>query len=104
MNMITNCPGCPPERAAVQEPRRTRARLPWLALLPAILFGLAPKCPLCLVAYLSAFGVTVGMASFVLAVLGPLAVASVVLALGVALWRAKRSTSRQEPGGSPLGR
>jgi hypothetical protein len=44
---------------------------------------------LCLVAYLSAFGVTVGMASVALSVLGPLAVASVVLALGFAIWRAK---------------
>jgi hypothetical protein len=42
---------------------------------------------MCLVAYLSAFGVTVGMASLALSVLGPLAVASVVLALGFALWR-----------------
>jgi hypothetical protein len=41
---------------------------------------------LCLVAYLSVFGVTVGMASVALSILGPLAVASVVLALGFALW------------------
>jgi len=44
---------------------------------------------MCLVAYLSAFGVTVGMASVALSVLRPLAVALVVLALGFALWRAK---------------
>jgi hypothetical protein len=54
--------------------------------LPAILYAFAPKCPVCLVAYLSAFGVTVGMASVAPSVLGPLAVASVVLALGFALW------------------
>jgi hypothetical protein len=41
---------------------------------------------MCLAAYLSAFGVTFGMASLALDVLGPLAVASVVLALGFALW------------------
>jgi hypothetical protein len=40
---------------------------------------------MCLVAYLSAFGVTVGMASVALSVLGPLAVASAVLALGFAI-------------------
>jgi hypothetical protein len=62
-------------------------RLPWLALLPAILYALAPKCPLCLVAYLSAFGVTFGMASLALSVLRPLAAALVVFALGFAIWR-----------------
>ncbi len=87
--MIADCPGCAPKGADAREPSRARARLPWLGLLPAILYALAPKCPLCLVAYLSAFGVTVGMASLALSVLGPLAVASVVLALGFALWRAK---------------
>lgn len=87
--MIADCPGCAPAAADVREPSRARARLPWLAVLPAILYALAPKCPMCLVAYLSAFGVTFGMASLALSVLGPLAVASVVLALGFALRRAK---------------
>ena len=62
------------------------------AFVPAILYALAPKCPMCLVAYLSAFGVTFGMASLALSVLGPLAVASVVLALGFVLRRAKVSS------------
>jgi hypothetical protein len=66
---------------------RARTRVPWLALLPAALAAIAPKCPLCLVAYLSAFGVTFGMASFALAVLRPFAVAMVVLALAVILRR-----------------
>lgn len=92
--MIADCPGCARDGADVREPRRARARLPWLGLLPVILYALAPKCPLCLVAYLSAFGVTVGMASLALSVLGPLAIASVVLALGFALWRAKVSSFR----------
>ena len=87
--MSADCPGCAPAAADAPEPRRARARLPWLALLPAILYALVPKCPLCLVAYLSAFGVTVGMASLAVSVLGPLAVALVVLALGFALSRAK---------------
>lgn len=84
--MIADCPGCAPAAADVREPSRARTRLPWLGLLPGILYVLAPKCPLCLVAYLSAFGVTFGMASLALSVLRPLAVASVVLALGFALW------------------
>ena len=87
--MIADCPGCAPAAAGVPEPGRARAGLPWLGVLPAILYALAPKCPVCLAAYLSAFGVTVSVASLTLDVLGPLAVASVVLALGFALWRAK---------------
>jgi hypothetical protein len=87
--MIADCPGCTPAAADVREPRPARAKLPWLAVVPAILYALAPKCPLCLVAYLTAFGVTFGMASLALSVLRALAVASVVLALGFALWRAK---------------
>jgi hypothetical protein len=87
--MIADCPDCAPDGAHVREPSRARARLPWLALLPAILYALTPKCPLCLVAYLSAFGVTFGMASLALSILRALAVASVALALGFALRRAK---------------
>ena len=87
--MSADCPGCAWDGADARGPSRARARLPWLALLPAILYALAPKCPMCLVAYLSAFGVTFGMASVALSVLGPLAAALVMLALGFAIWRAK---------------
>jgi hypothetical protein len=83
--MIANCPGCAPAAADVKEPSRARARLPWLGVLPAIFYAVVPKCPFCLAAYLSAFGVSVGMAGVALSLLGPLAVASVVLALGFAL-------------------
>jgi len=86
--MIADCPGCTPAAADVKSPSRARARFPWLGVLPAILYALAPKCPMCLVAYLSAFGVTFGIASFAVSVLGALAVISVVLAVGFALWRA----------------
>ena len=84
--MTADCPGCAPAAADVPEPGRARARLPWLGVVPAILYAIAPKCPVCLAAYLSAFGVTFGMASLALSILGPLAVISVVLALGFALW------------------
>lgn len=87
--MIAECPGCAPAAAGVREPSRARARLPWLGLFPAILYALAPKCPMCVVAYLSAFGVTFGMASLALSALGPLAVVFAVLALGFALRRAR---------------
>jgi len=102
--MIADCPGCAPAAADVPEPGRARAGLPWLGVLPAILYALAPKCPVCLAAYLSAFGVTVSVASLTLDVLGPLAVASVVLALGFALWRAKVPSFRDLVcGHSPTG-
>jgi len=87
--MIADCPGCTPAAADVRAPSRARARLPWLGVAPAVLYVLAPKCPMCLVAYLSVFGVTVGMASLALSILGPLAVVSVVSAAGFAIWRAK---------------
>lgn len=87
--MIADCPGCAPESAEVREESGARARLPWLGLVPAVFYVLVPKCPMCLVAYMSVFGVTVGMASVALSVLRPLAVALVVLALGFAIWRAK---------------
>ena len=64
-----------------------RAQLPWLGLVPAIAYALAPKCPLCLVAYLSSLGVTVGIASAVLTILQPLAVAGLLLALGFMIRR-----------------
>ena len=92
--MIADCPGCAPAAAAVREPGRARTRVPWLGLFPVVLYALVPKCPMCIVAYLSAFGVTVGMASLALSVLRPLAVASVVLALGFALWRANLFRNR----------
>src|SRR6187455_444011 len=44
-------------------------------------YALASKCPMCLAAYRSAFGVTLGMASLTLSALGAIAVASVVWAL-----------------------
>src|SRR3954452_2660028 len=91
--MIANCPSCA-LAAEVRKPARRRARLPWLGLLPVMLYALAPKCPMCLVAYLSAFGVTFGMASWAMSVLRALAVASLVLALGFALRRAKVSSFR----------
>ena len=87
--MIADCRACAETGISLQKRSRTRAGLPWLGFLPAVFYVLAPKCPMCLVAYLSAFGVTVGMAGFALSVLGPLAIASGALALGYVIWRAK---------------
>lgn len=92
--MAANCPGCASDEADLREASRTRARLPWLGVLPALFYALAPKCPMCIVAYLSAFGVTFGMASLTLSILRALSVALVVLALGFALRRVKVSSFR----------
>jgi len=104
--MIGNCAGCAPA-ADVKERSRARGKLPWLAFLPAVLAAIAPKCPMCVTAYLSAFGVTFGMASFALSVLPPLAMVFVLLVLGLAVRRAKVSRLRRrsrrhaaEPGSS----
>ena len=87
--MIADCPGCAPAAADVLERSgarmKPRTKLRWLALVPGALAVLAPKCPMCLVAYLSAFGVTFGMASFALSILCPLTIVFAVLALAFAL-------------------
>ena len=87
--MIADCAGCTRKAPDVREPSQAHAKLPWLGVLPAILYTLVPKCPICLAAYLSVFGVTVGVSGFFLAVLPPLAIVSAMLGLGFALWRAK---------------
>jgi hypothetical protein len=87
--MGADCQGCasarvvPGARARLQP----RARSPWLVLVSGLLAALLPKCPLCLAAYLSLFGITVGAASVALAVLRPLAVALAVLGLALMVRR-----------------
>ena len=77
--MAAECRGCPDRKG----------RGLWLALLSAIFSVLLPKCPLCVVAYLSAFGVTLGVAGFALTVLRPLGFAVAAVTLAVALWRTR---------------
>jgi hypothetical protein len=59
-----------------------------LAVVSALVAALLPKCPLCVAAYLSVFGVTVGAAGVALVVLRPLALALCATALGFAFLRA----------------
>ena len=75
----------------------------WLGLGAGIALALVPKCPLCLVAYLSVLGVGVGAAKLVTMLLTAVAptllpfgvvVASVALA---SLVRARRHRSRRHP-------
>ncbi|WP_050726627.1 hypothetical protein [Vulgatibacter incomptus] len=56
---------------------------------------LAPKCPLCLAAYLSLFGVTLEAASVVAPLLRPLGLVLLVLALGVLIRRYAARLSRR---------
>jgi hypothetical protein len=88
--MIANCPSCAPAAPHVRGRGRARTKRLGLGLVPAILYALVPKCPFCLAAYFSAFGVTVGTASVMLSVLGALAMTSMVLALGLSVLGLRR--------------
>ena len=88
--MKADCPHCLPAAPDVAERKPAGKKLPWVALFPGLLAVLAPKCPMCLVAYLSAFGVTFGMASFALSALQSLAVLCAVAAIDLSVRHAKR--------------
>jgi hypothetical protein len=66
--------------------RHRRAQLGW-ALAPWIALAALPKCPLCIVAYLSAIGLGAGVAAPLAGALLPIARAAAVLSVAViALW------------------
>jgi hypothetical protein len=66
--------------------RPRRARLAW-ALAPWIALAALPKCPLCIVAYLSAIGIGAGVAAPLASAALPAArVAAVVALLAIAFW------------------
>jgi hypothetical protein len=88
--MKADCPHCLPTEPNVTERKPAGKKLPWVALFPGLLAVLAPKCPMCLVAYVSAFGVTFGMASFALSALQSLAVMGAVAAIGLSVRHANR--------------
>lgn len=95
--MIAECSGCLRAPTDAGGKSRVRVRVRWLALLPAVLAVLAPKCPMCLVAYLSAFGVTLGVATFALTVVRPLAIGLAALALVFTLRRAWLDREARQP-------
>lgn len=79
-----------PECRCAAGPRR-RARLAW-SLAPAIALAVLPKCPLCVVAYLSAIGIGAGIAAPLAGVLVPVArVAAVAALVAIAVWAARRA-------------
>jgi len=63
----------------------SRKRAPLLALASGLVLGLLPKCPLCLAAYLSAFGI--GAAGIAVGLLRPLGFALVALGFGFSVLR-----------------
>lgn len=65
--------------------RVTSLVAPWLAL------AALPKCPLCLAAALSVFGVSVGGAATCLRVLAPALAVTAVVALALAIARRARA-------------
>jgi hypothetical protein len=60
-------------------------------VVPAVAAALVPKCPLCIAAYLSAIGVSVGGAAPWLVAIRPALVLLAIVVLGVA------AISRQQP-------
>lgn len=85
---ITEGPGCACGRSPAP-PRSGAAR--HLALLPAVALVLLPKCPLCLMAWLGAFG-SLGVSSWVTGLWGaPLAIGLLALTNGALVLRARRS-------------
>ena len=75
---------------------RVARRAGW-SVLPGLLLALAPKCPLCLAAYLSVLGVGAGAAQAIAPWIRPVAASLLVLALGltVAAWISYRRRPRE---------
>ncbi len=70
-----------PERCGCAAGRgRRRARLAW-ALAPWIVLAALPKCPLCIIAYLCAIGLSAGVAGPLAGAMLPLARVAAVMSL-----------------------
>lgn len=85
--------------------RRRRARLGW-ALAPWIALAALPKCPLCIVAYLSAIGISAGIAVPVAsAALSVARIAAVVALAAVAVAVVRMACRAHRPAlAGPIGR
>ena len=90
--MPARCPACTPGRG------RSEPRAPWVALASGLLAALLPKCPLCVAAWLSFFGVTLGAAGVALQALRPIALAVCASALALSLVRMVRTLERPAAG------
>ena len=75
----------------------TRARRVGSSLLAALVVALMPKCPLCIAAYLTGLGLSVGAAALVAPLLFPAAVVlSVVLLVSLVLLSLQRRRTQTE--------
>ena len=82
-----------PDRCCAAGPRRRRAGLAW-ALAPWVALAALPKCPLCIVAYLSAIGIGAGIAAPLASVAFPAARIAAVVALAVVAVAVVRAARR----------
>jgi hypothetical protein len=64
--------------------RRTPVRIPWATLVSGLLLVVAPKCPLCIAAYLAVAGIGAGAAATLAYAVHPLL--WVAAALGLAMF------------------
>jgi hypothetical protein len=90
-----------PDRRCCAAGSRRRPQLAW-ALAPWLALAALPKCPLCIVAYLCALGVSAGVAAPLASAALPIARVAAVLSLAViALWgihAARRARRALAPG------
>jgi hypothetical protein len=77
------------------------ARRAGLSILPGVLLVLAPKCPLCIAAYLAAFGLSTGAASAVAPWLRPGAALLFGIAIAVTVYELARRAHSKMRSGSP---
>jgi hypothetical protein len=82
-----------PDRCGCTGRGRRRARLAW-ALAPWLALAALPKCPLCIVAYLCAIGVSAGVAAPLAGALIPIARIAAVVALAAVAGAAVRGARR----------
>jgi hypothetical protein len=82
-----------PDRCGCAAGSRRRARLAW-TLVPWIALAALPKCPLCIVAYLSAIGIGAGIAAPLASAALPVARVAAMLALAVVAVAVVRAARR----------
>ena len=78
--------------------RPARARAAWLGVPGLVLAAAAPKCPLCLAAYLSIFGVSAAAAGAAAPLLRPIGLALVAVALGALVVAGARRVAARRRG------
>jgi hypothetical protein len=86
----------PTERCCAVPRRPLATRAGWIAVVPGLALLAAPKCPLCLAAYLSLLGVSVGTAGALAPLLAPIGVGLGALA-AFAWWRRVRPREAAPP-------